>query len=154
MFESLFNGNGRRKSLKEMMDELNEMLGDYNPNFTSSTEHKVETGNTDGLDWEKETWSSPDGRFTYIVTTSSSSPIFNKRKPKKETTIESLKKELDVAVENEDFQLAIYLRDKIKSLETNQDEIKALEDELKSCIEKQDFEKAIEIRDQLRKFKP
>ena len=46
MFESLFNG--RRKSLKEMMDELNEMMGDYNPNFRSSTEHKVETGNKIG----------------------------------------------------------------------------------------------------------
>ena len=152
MFESLFNG--RRKSLKEMMDELNEMMGDYNPNFRSSTEHKVETGNTDGQDWERETWSSPDGSFTYIVTTSSISPLNYRKNPKKETTVESLKKELDKAVENEDFQLAIYLRDKIKSLETNQDEIKALEDELKSCIEKQDFEKAIEIRDQLRKLKP
>jgi protein-arginine kinase activator protein McsA len=46
------------------------------------------------------------------------------------------------------------LRDKIKSLETNQDEINKLEEELKSCIEKQDFEKAIEIRDQLQKLKP
>jgi protein-arginine kinase activator protein McsA len=50
--------------------------------------------------------------------------------------------------------LAIYLRDKIKNYEKDQEEIKLVENELKECIEKQEFERAIELRDQLRKMKP
>jgi len=145
-------GNNNRKSLKQMMDEINEMFGDFDPNFRSSLEHKTETGTHEGMDWEKETFSSPDGRITYIVTTSSmGSP---KKQRKNGSSLESLKQQLDKAVEKEDFHLAIYLRDKIKNFERDQEEIKKVEDELKECIEKQDFEKAIELRDQLRKMKP
>jgi protein-arginine kinase activator protein McsA len=50
--------------------------------------------------------------------------------------------------------LAIYLRDKIKNFEKDQEEIKKIEDELKACIESQDFEQAIGLRDQLRKMRP
>ena len=66
----------------------------------------------------------------------------------------SLKKQLETAVNKEDFQLAIYLRDKIKNFERDQEEIKKIEDELKACIESQDFEQAIGLRDQLRKMRP
>jgi protein-arginine kinase activator protein McsA len=68
--------------------------------------------------------------------------------------LESLKKQLDTAVKKEDYQLAIYLRDKIKNFEKDQEEIKKIEDELKDCIKSQNFEKAIELRDQLRKMRP
>jgi hypothetical protein len=38
-------GNNNRKSLKQMMDEINEMFGESYPNFRSSSmEHKTETG--------------------------------------------------------------------------------------------------------------
>jgi protein-arginine kinase activator protein McsA len=77
-----------------------------------------------------------------------------KKQKKNQGSLESLKQQLDKAVEKEDFHLAIYLRDKIKNFERDQEEIKKVEDELKECIEKQDFEKAIELRDQLRKMKP
>jgi protein-arginine kinase activator protein McsA len=50
--------------------------------------------------------------------------------------------------------LAIYLRDKIKTFEKDQEEIKKIEDELKECIKSQNFEKAIELRDQLQKMRP
>ena len=33
-------GNNNRKSLKQMMDEINEMFGEFDPNFRSSLEHK------------------------------------------------------------------------------------------------------------------
>jgi excinuclease UvrABC helicase subunit UvrB len=143
-------GNYNRKSLKQMMDEINEMFGDYDPNFKSSfMEHKTETGSENGMEWEKETFTSPDGRITYIVTSSSTVP------PKKnKNSLESLKQQLDKAVEKEDFQLAIYLRDKIKTFERDQEEIKKIEDELKDCIKSQNYEKAIELRDQLRKMRP
>jgi len=64
-----------------------------------------------------------------------------------------LKKELDVAVEKEDFQLAIYIRDRIKKLEENSGTIQDLEAEMKDAIEKQDFERAIEIRNELNKLR-
>jgi protein-arginine kinase activator protein McsA len=112
-------------------------------------EHKTETGSENGLDWEKETFTSPDGRITYIVTSSSTVP------PRKnKNSLESLKQQLETAVNKEDFQLAIYLRDKIKTFEKDQEEIKQVEDELKDCIKSQNFEKAIELRDQLRKMRP
>ena len=147
-------GNNNRKSLKQMMDEINEMFGDYNPNFNSSSmEHKTETGSENGLDWEKETFTSPDGRITYIVT-SSSFPNIGRKPKTNNNSLESLKQQLDKAVEKEDFQLAIYLRDAINNFEKNQEIIKKIEDELKDCIKSQNFEKAIELRDQLRKMRP
>jgi protein-arginine kinase activator protein McsA len=76
--------------------------------------------------------------------------------PNKEESgsLESLKNQLETAVKKEDYQLAIYLRDKIKNFEKDQEEIKKIEDELKACVDAQEFEKAIELRDQLRKMKP
>jgi protein-arginine kinase activator protein McsA len=53
----------------------------------------------------------------------------------------------------EDFEEAIKLREQIKNLGTNQEEIKKLELELKESIKEQNFERSIEIRDQLRKLK-
>lgn len=147
-------GNNNRKSLKQMMDEINEMFGESYPNFKSSSmEHKTETGNEDGMNWEKETFTSPDGRITYIVT-SGSFPNIGRKSKTNDNSLESLKQQLDKAVEKEDFQLAIYLRDKIKTFERDQEEIKQVEDELKDCIKSQNFEKAIELRDQLRKMRP
>jgi protein-arginine kinase activator protein McsA len=73
-------------------------------------------------------------------------------KKKGPTKVESLKKELDRAVENEDFLLAIKIRDMIKDFENNKELITELEVKLKDCIEKQDFEQAIEIREQLKKY--
>lgn len=160
MFENFFGGNpyrGNRRSLKEMMDELNEMFGEHSlfKQF-ESMETKTEIGNDENGDWEKQTFKSPDGSITYIVTTSSFDlPKRNyQRNAPEKGSLESLKKQLDVAVKNEDFHLAIYLRDKIKNYEKDQEEIKTIENELKECIEKQEFERAIELRDQLRKIKP
>jgi protein-arginine kinase activator protein McsA len=53
----------------------------------------------------------------------------------------------------EDFEQAVKLRDQIKNLGTNQEQIEKLELELKKSIEEQNFEKSIEIRDHLRKLK-
>ena len=160
MFESFFGGNpyrGNRRSLKEMMDELNEMFGEH-PLFKQfeSMESKTENGNDENGEWETQTFKSPDGTFTYIVTTSTyGSPKGKSKKNGPEKgSLESLKQQLEDAVKKEDFHLAIYLRDKIKNYEKDQEEIKTIENELKECIEKQEFEKAIELRDQLRKKKP
>ena len=150
----MFNLFGRNhgKSLKQLMDELNEMMNEDQSLFTRMDIN--ETSGSDELgDFETETFESPDGSMKYTIRTYK---FGGSPKPKKEErgSLESLKQQLETAVIKEDFHLAIYLRDKIKNFERDQEEIKKVEDELKACIESQDFEKAIELRDQLRKMKP
>ena len=150
----MFNLFGRNhgKSLKQLMDELNEMMNDDWSSFTRMDINELK--GTDELgDFETETFESPDGSMKYTIRTYK---IGGSPKPNKEESgsLESLKKQLDTAVKKEDYQLAIYLRDKIKNFENDQAEIKKIEDELKACVEAQEFEKAIELRDQLRKLKP
>jgi len=99
-----------------------------------------------GGEWKSKTRTSADG--TTKVTThywSNSGSDTN--------DVEMLKSQLENAIENEDFELAVNLRDKIKSLETNQELITKLEQELKQSIQEQNFERSIEIRNQLRKLK-
>jgi protein-arginine kinase activator protein McsA len=60
---------------------------------------------------------------------------------------------LEIAIENEDFEMAVDLRDKIKNLKSNQKQIEQLEQELKQSINNQDFEKSIELRDKLKELK-
>jgi excinuclease UvrABC helicase subunit UvrB len=150
----MFNLFGRNhgKSLKQLMDELNEMMNDDWSSFTSMNINELK--GTDKLgDFETETFESPDGSMKYTIRTYK---IGGSPKPNKEErgSLESLKKQLDYAVETEDYRLAIYLRDKIKNFENDQAEIKKIEDELKACVEAQEFERAIELRNQLRKLKP
>lgn len=70
------------------------------------------------------------------------------------TGIEGLKSQLNVAIENEDFESAVKLRDQIKNFELNQETIEKLNLELKKSIEDQEFEKSIELRDELKKLRP
>jgi len=64
----------------------------------------------------------------------------------------NLKTELQTAVETQDFEKAVELRDKIKSLEENGEKIQKLKSKLQKCIEKEEFEKAIELRDEIKKL--
>ena len=66
---------------------------------------------------------------------------------------EYLNIKLERAIEMEDFEEAVKLRDQIKNLGINKGMIENLELELKESIKEQNFEKSIEIRDQLRKLK-
>lgn len=149
----MFNLFGRNhgKSLKQLMDELNEMMNEDQSLFTRMDLNELK-GIDDLGEFETETFESPDGSMKYTIRTYK---IGGSPKPKKgDGFLESLKEQLDKAVKKEDYQLAIYLRDKIKNFEQDQAEIKKIEDELKACVEAQEFEKAIELRDQLRKLKP
>ena len=78
--------------------------------------------------------------------------LFRTPKPKY-NGVEGLKKELQTAINNEDYELAIKIRDMIKEREKNQGTIDNLELELKECIEKENFERAIQIREELKKLK-
>jgi protein-arginine kinase activator protein McsA len=96
-------------------------------------------------EWKTQTKVSEDGTMkitTYYYDNDKTNP-----------TSKNLKQQLEIAIENEDFEKAVELRDQIKKLDTNQKEVDKLEEELKKSIEEQNFEKSIEIRDQLKKLK-
>jgi protein-arginine kinase activator protein McsA len=93
--------------------------------------------------FEKKTYLSEDGSmsFTYITTKG------NRQNESDE--LSQLKQKLDLAVEEQKFEDAVVLRDKIKNLEENVGIINELNNELNNCIKTQDFERAIEIRDKI-----
>jgi protein-arginine kinase activator protein McsA len=96
-------------------------------------------------EWKTQSKVSEDGTMkitTYYYDNAKTNP-----------TSKNLKQQLEIAIENEDFEKAVELRDQIKKLDTNQKEVDKLEAELKKSIEEQNFEKSIEIRDQLKKLK-
>ena len=96
-------------------------------------------------EWKTKTKVSEDGTMkitTYYYDNDKTNP-----------TSKNLKQQLEIAIENEDFEKAVELRDQIKKLDTNQKEVDKLEEELKKSIEEQNFEKSIEIRDKLKKLK-
>jgi protein-arginine kinase activator protein McsA len=107
------------------------------------------------LDWKTNSYESPDGNYKYTsyVKVFDLSDIFDENKSKEMSKAEYLNIKLERAIEMEDFEEAVKLRDQIKNLETNQEEIQKLELELKESIKEQNFEKSIEIRDQLRKLR-
>jgi excinuclease UvrABC helicase subunit UvrB len=107
------------------------------------------------LDWKKDSYESPDGNYKYTsyVKVFDLSNMFDEDKSKEMSKEEYLNIKLERAIEMEDFEEAIKLREQIKNLGTNQEEIKKLELELKESIKEQNFERSIEIRDQLRKLK-
>lgn len=77
---------------------------------------------------------------------------FRKEKKNKERKdyIEDLNQKLENAIQNENFEDASILRDKISNLDIKR--VKSLEKELEYCIKTQNFEKAIEIRNEIKEL--
>jgi protein-arginine kinase activator protein McsA len=92
---------------------------------------------------EKRVYTNEDGSVNVVYI----------KNGKNRNEIDGLKQKLDMAIENQEFELAVELRDRIKNLEQNQEEIKKLNDELKNHIQNQDFEKCIEVRDKINTLK-
>ena len=131
---------GNRRNYNDMFRLFDEIMEQFNLN------NELNLGNGG---WKTSTKMSEDGT-TRITTHYWSNDTSS---PKTNGGVESLKSKLEDAIEKEDFELAVKLRDQIKSLESNQEEIDKLELELKKSIKEQNFEKSIEIRDQLKKLK-
>lgn len=151
MFD-LFGRN--RKSLKEMMDELDELLGGTKINFNSISDEiteKTEKGSGENGEWIKTTYSSPDGMFRYIITTSSNNYPKTKT-PKESDVLTSLRKDLEKAVDAQEFEKACELRDKINNIEINKDKIAELQLQLNKSIKEQNFEESIKLRDEIKKL--
>ena len=121
---------GNRRSYNDIFRAFDEMFNQLTPS---------------NGEWKTQTKVSEDGTMkitTYYYDNDKTNP-----------NSKNLKQQLEIAIENEDFEKAVELRDQIKKLESNQKEIDKLEEELKKSIEEQNFEKSIEIRDQLKKLK-
>lgn len=138
MFGSFYNLN---RLFKEF-DFLDESL--FNKPHLKGKE-KVESGTDENGEWERKTYVSDTGLFTYTYTTRK----YNGNK-KSTNEIDSLKKELNVCVEKQDFEKAVELRDKIKKLELNNEEINKLKKEMSELVKNQDFENAILVRDKIK----
>lgn len=74
-------------------------------------------------------------------------------KTKESDEIGELKDKLNKCVEEQDFEKAVEIRDRIKLLEENGNKISELETKLQKAISKQDFETAIQIRDEIKSLK-
>lgn len=154
---------GRGDSFDDLFNELNNMFGGrsnpFGGRFGVHGKNNVEKGKDENGEWNKETFTSDDGKIviTSFVRTSGfdDDMITNmfKNKKQKEGGVEGLKKELQRAIEAEDYELAIAIRDKIKQRENSQESIDKLEAELKQVIGDHNFERAIEIREELKKLK-
>lgn len=140
-----------KRRLFEDLDSLfNSLFNNNMDPFIMRGKTSTETGQDQHGDWSKETFTSEDGTIEFTTFFRSS---HHKPQASGMTEVDKLKKLLDKAVQEQEFEMAVELRDRIKALEENKDKIASLENDLKEAINKQDFEKAIEIRDEIKKLK-
>ena len=105
------------------------------------------TPSFDDKGWTRKTYKSPDSGFYYTYLSKTN------KKENQTDEIELLKEKLEIAVEEQKFEEAVELRDKISSLEKNKEKILELKEKLNECIKNQNFEKAIEYRDKITNLK-
>ena len=101
----------------------------------------------DDKGWTRKTYKSPDSGFYYTYLSKTN------KKENQTDEIELLKQKLEIAVEEQKFEEAVELRDKISGLEKNKEKILELKEKLNECIKNQNFEKAIEYRDKITNLK-
>ena len=144
---------GRRKfglgDFDSLFNDLNNMINE--PLFVKGKTN-VETGSDENGQWTKETFTSADGSYSVTSIVRNLGSVSHKSPKTELNEISYLKSQLETAVEEQNFERAAELRDKIKSLETNKEKITELQSELKRAIDNQDFEKAIELRDEIKKL--
>jgi len=101
----------------------------------------------DDKGWTRKTYKSPDSGFYYTYLSKTN------KKENQTDKIELLKEKLEIAIEEQKFEEAVELRDKISGLEKNKEKILELKEKLNECIKNQNFEKAIEYRDKITNLK-
>jgi len=146
---------GKRRNFNDLFNMFNDMDSMFNQPLFIKGKTKSESGTDENGDWHSESFVSEDGMYsvTSIVRTYGSSEPSNNKSRKSSTEIQSLKKELDRCVEEQNYEKAAELRDQIKKLEETQDKVTELQNQLDKAIKDQDFETAIKLRDQITKLK-
>ncbi len=130
----------------------NEITNKLTPNLGST---KNESGvNEDGSKWHKSTFTSKDGNFTSTTYVSGLNEWYPTSTNNVESTYEltNLKKSLNKAVENQNFEEAVKLRDLIKDYEKNSEKLIELKSKLDNAVKNQNFEEAIKLRDSIKKI--
>jgi protein-arginine kinase activator protein McsA len=122
---------GNRKNFNDILREFDDMFAQFDSRLG---------------EWKSQTKVSEDG--TMKVTT-----YYRSTEPKSTKGTNGLKQQLELAIENEDFEKAVEIRDQIKKLELNQEVIDKLEEELKQSIKEHNFERSMEIRDELKELR-
>ncbi len=123
-------------------DVINDLL--FSDLKTNGNE-KTEKGSDENGEWVRTTFTSNDGLLSYSYLT---------RYPKqKDDELQKLKNRLNLSVKNQDFEMAVELRDKIKKLEENKNEIEELNKKLSDCVKNQNYEEAIKLRDKIKSLK-
>jgi len=144
--------NGKNKNLfgdfESLFNDLNSIFGGFTPmsfNGNSNTEEGIDENGK----WAKQTFMSDDGSIymTSFYRTGGNDT------PNKLNKIDLLKMNLNDAIENEDFERAITIRDKIKKYEENGEKIAEMEKKLAKAIKSHNFEEAIKLRDELKEIK-
>lgn len=129
---------------------FNEISSAFNTPQYVTGKRNVETGSDGNGEWTKESFVSDDG--TYVVTTLIRNNANGGKTQQSNNKLQQLKSKLETAVESQEFEKAAELRDKIKSLEVNQEKIDDLKQKLKESIKNEDFEESIKLRDQIKNF--
>lgn len=147
-------GDFRRKTMKDIYKELNEMLS-TNEFFSSeglNLNEKTKEGSDKFGNWKKTTFTSEDGSMSFT------SYVRSFNTPQSTSTddtsdVKNLKSELEVAIEEQNFEKAAELRDKIKKIQENEGKISELQSQLDKSIKEQNFEESIKLRDKINKLK-
>jgi cysteinyl-tRNA synthetase len=149
LFDSLFSDKEKFESFyNQITNKLTPTLG------STKTEKGV---NEDGSEWYKTTFTSNDGSYTSTSYVSSINNWYsnstNDVKPTSEVTeLKSLNIALNKAVETQNFEEAVRLRDLIKDYEKNSEKVNDLKSKLENAISTQNFEEAIKLRDSIKKL--
>lgn len=147
----LFRHFRNNKTLDEMIRDLNDNLKKFGLEpFEVDFKTSQESGFDDNGEWTKSTFKSNDGTVKIVTFTRS---YESEDERVNSNDIGFLEKELGRAIESQNFEKAVKLRDKIQSINKKSEKIETLEHNLKIAIEQQDFEKCIELRDKLNKLK-
>ena len=128
------------------MREFNEFNKLFNELFNRDSFFNLDFDFFNRNNLEKRTYNSSDGSFSFTV-------ITDKRNKETNNEINELKNELELVIEDQNFERAAEIRDKLKKLEENKNELISLNKELEKSIKSQDFEKCIEIRDKIKSLK-
>ena len=147
-------GNNRKKGLSNIFRELNDLYsrnGMFNfDDLSMFGDSKTQEGSDKFGNWKKTTFTSEDGTMSF---TSYVRTYGDTLSPNDTNDIRTLKQEMEIAIEEQDFERAAKIRDKIKHLEENQEKISELENKLNKAIKEHDFEEAIKYRDKLKELK-
>ena len=139
----------KRDLFRLINSTFDDLFGSYSYNLNlPKGETKSESGNDELGEWTKTTFNSDDGNLSYtsFVRYGNSDLPLNTKKDK----LSMLKEELEFRVQNQEFEKAVELRDRIKLIEKNKESINDLKKQLMVCVSNQDFENAAILRDKIK----